>query len=58
MKNKTATHIMVTAVRIALPVLLAIGAFLGFPHDQQLSGFYWLFVALQVLLELSGVDER
>lgn len=58
MKDKTATFIMVNAVKIALPVLLSIGAFLGFPHDQQLSGFYWLFVALQVLLELSGADKK
>lgn len=58
MKNMTATYIMVTAVKIVLPVLLSIGAFLGFPHDQQLSGFYWLLVALQVLLELSGVDKK
>lgn len=57
MKNKAATYIMVNAVKIALPGLLAIGAFLGFPNDPQLSGFYWLFVTLQVLLEVAGLDK-
>ena len=49
------TYIITNAVRIALPLLLAVGAFMGFPNDPQLSGFFWLFVFLWALTDMFGV---
>lgn len=47
------TYIMAHGVLIAVPVLLAIGSWLGFPNDRLLCGFYWLFVALWEGLEIT-----
>ena len=50
--KRTVTGIMAHAVLIAVPVILAIGSFLGFPNDPMLSGFYWGFIALWKITEL------
>lgn len=50
----TATWIMAHSVLIAVPVLLAIGSFLGNPNDPLLTGFYWLFIALWKATEICG----
>lgn len=58
MKNLTATAIMMRVMLIAVPVILAVGAFMGYPHDEMLSGFFWLIVALNMGLRFSGADKR
>ena len=47
------TYIMAHGVLIAVPVLLAIGSWLGWPNDAALGGFYWIFVALWKGLEMT-----
>ena len=49
----TATYIMAHAVLIAVPMLLAVGSWLGFPNDRMLGGFYWMFAALWKGLEMT-----
>lgn len=57
MKDLTATAIMMRMMLIAVPVILAFGAFMGFPHDEMLSGFFWIVVALNMALRFSGADK-
>lgn len=45
MKKHRATYMMVCGVSVFVPVVLAIGSFLGFPGDALLGGIYWLLVA-------------
>lgn len=54
----TATYIMAHGVLIAVPALLAIGSWLGWPNDAALGGFYWIFVALWKGLEMTFERER
>ena len=58
MKDLTATAIMMRVMLIAVPVILAFGAFMGYPHDEMLSGFFWIIVALNMALRFSGADKR
>lgn len=39
---KKAREIALIVVAMSMALLLAIGSFLGFPNDAELSGIYWL----------------
>lgn len=48
-----ASLILLCVVRVLIPLVLAVGAFLGAPNDPQLSGFFWLLAAFYGLSEAS-----
>ena len=54
--KKSATYIMVTAVGLLIPTLLAIGSFLGFPNDPQLGGCFWLLIVIKYLVDIFFED--
>ena len=39
---KKACEIATVVVAMSMALLLAIGSFMGFPNDAELSGIYWL----------------
>lgn len=49
------TFIMFSITRMALPLLLAVGTFMGVPNDPQLTGFFWLLVLLWTASDVFGV---
>lgn len=49
------SYIMMSVTRMALPLILAVGSFMGKANDPQLSGFFWLFAFLWTLTEIFGV---
>lgn len=49
------SYIMLCVTRMALPLILAVGSFMGKVNDPQLSGFFWLFVFLYTITEVFGV---
>ena len=49
------SYIMMSITRMALPLILAVGSFMGKANDPQLSGFFWLFAFLWTLTEIFGV---
>lgn len=58
MKDLNATAIMMRMMLIVIPVILAIGAFMGYPHDELLSGFFWIVVALNMALRFCDADKK
>lgn len=54
--KKSATYIMVTAVGLLIPTLLAIGSFLGFPNDPQLGGCFWIMIVIKYLIDIFFED--
>ena len=52
------TYIMAHGVLIAVPALLAIGSWLGWPNDAALGGFYWMFAALWKITEMAFKEEK
>lgn len=48
-----ASLILLCVARVLIPLVLAVGAFLGAPNDPQLSGFFWLLAGLWGVWEAS-----
>ena len=53
--NKHLPLIMYLAT-LFIAICLAIGSFLGKPNDAELSGFYWLLVALYMIFPIFDGD--
>lgn len=45
------TPLMVFGIRIFMVALLMMGSFMGFANDPALSGMYWMFTMIWVVME-------
>ena len=50
-KLERLTPMMVFAVRILMAMFLMLGGFMGFANDPALSGMFWLFTMIWIIME-------
>ena len=50
------THVLCFFVTVFVCIVLAIGSFMGYPNDPELSGIFWLLMAANLILPLFYED--
>lgn len=46
------THVFCFFVTVLVAIVLAIGSFMGYPNDPELSGIFWLLMTANLVLPL------